>query len=117
MVYSNRVLLKIKLSMMSPFSWFFFFFRGSAFVSLLCQQGGRFFRFAWRVAFCALIFLVCATTSCKPESSDGNSSTVSRATPAHWQLWPGGGRSVRAGLSTPKYITEYREQPFADLGL
>ena len=94
---------------MTPPLSLLFFFRVSAFVSLLCQQGGRFFRFAWRVAFCALIFLVCATTSCKPESSDGNSSTVSRATPAHWQLWPGGGRSVRAGLSNRKHITEYRE--------
>ena len=32
-------------------------------------------------------------------------------------MWPGGGRSVRAGLSNREYITEYRESLFADLGL
>ena len=44
-------------------------------------------------------------------------STCSRATPVHWYLWLGGGRSVCAGFSSRKDITVYRESSFVDLGL
>ena len=61
-----RVLLKIELSMMSPFSFFFFeflhllHFSVSRAVVSIC--------FVWRVASCTLILLVCCTTLRKPES-------------------------------------------------
>ena len=111
-----RVPLVIKLSVMSPFSLFFFF--EFLFVFHFCvRRVVVSFRFVLHVVFWELILLVCATTSYKPESSDGKYSTFFGATRVYWHLWQFGGRSVCAGFTSRKDITVYRESPFVDLGL
>ena len=111
-----RVLLVIKLSVMSPFSLFFFF--EFLFVFHFCvRRIVVSFRFVLHVVFWELILLVCGTTSYEPESLGRKYSSCSRATPVHWYLWPDGGRSVCVGFSNRKDITVYRESPFVDLGL
>ena len=108
--------LVIKLSVMSPFSLFFFF--EFLFVFHFCvRRVVVSFRFVLHVVFWELILLVCATTSYKPESWGSKYSTFFGATRVYWHLWQFGGRSVCVGFSSRKDITVYRESPFVDLGL
>ena len=70
-----RVPLVIKLSVMSPFSLFFFFEFLHVF-HFCVRRVVVSFRFVLHVVFWELILLVCATTSRKPESSVGMHPTL-----------------------------------------